>query len=41
MVGIMVKVRMWIIRPYLCVYVNKVHAVQFVRIKSLMAVRLG
>ena len=34
MVGIMVRVKvsMRIIRPYLCAYASKVHAVQFVRI---------
>ena len=41
LVGITFKVMMWIILPYFCVYVDKVYAVQFSRIKSLMAVGLG
>ena len=40
MVGIMVKVRMRITLPYFCVYVEKVHAAQFVCVTSLVAVSL-
>ena len=40
MVGIMFEVRMRITRPYLCVYVEKVHAAQFVCVTSLVAVSL-
>ena len=41
MVGIMVKIRMMTIHPYLCMYADKVHAAQFVHIESLMAVSVG
>ena len=37
----MVKVKMGIILPYLCVCADKIHTVQFAHIQSWMAVSVG